>query len=108
MAKDDIVRNVQTLGDAARIVAQQHVLNAEALVEHYPSRYDRYSGIESSVPSRVFAYQFFDTTGGNCAYYLPELCSVHLFANPRRWGMPKPHWEPIGHLVSADAISAHA
>ena len=107
MAKDDIVRNVHTLGDAARIVAEQHALKSEALVEHYPARYSRCSGIEDP-PTRVFAYQFFDTKGGNCGYYLPDLCSVHLFESPRRWGMPKLFWEPIAYHIGAAALSAHA
>jgi hypothetical protein len=107
MAKDDIVRNVFTLGDAARAVAAQYALKSDALVEHYPARYCRYSEPQNT-PGRVFAYQFFDTSGGNCAYYLPEFGSVHMFAIPRRWGMPKTHWEAIGHLVSADAVSLHA
>jgi hypothetical protein len=102
---NDIVRNIRFLGDAVRLVAQHAELSSEALVEHYPTRHDAYGPYPAG---RIFAYQFFDKAGGNCAYYLPEFNSVHLFAIPRKWGMPKAHMERIEHYVNSDSLHCQA
>lgn len=57
---------VDTLGDAVRFVAQRHDLDPRAVVELYPrTSFDR--------TGRIFAYQFFDKTGRNVGYYLPDM-----------------------------------
>jgi hypothetical protein len=100
MAKDDIIRNVQCLAQAAQLVDAEYSMAENALVERYPaSRYDYFN--RDPQPGRVFAYQFFDRHGRNCAYYLPDLNSVHFFASPRNWGMPKSEWTPVAQYARA-------
>lgn len=86
---DTIVRGIQSISDAADVIARHHRLSSEVVIEYYPAR-PRSFALESE-STGVFAYQFFDTAGGNCGYYLVDLDSVHVLSTPRHWGIPKSH-----------------
>jgi len=69
----------------------------EAIVEFYPARFDPYGVLRQ--PGGIFAYQFFDTKGGNCAYWLYDLNSVHVFETPRQWSLPKTELIDVGRYL---------
>ena len=97
MSGSEIVRDIHGLAEAVEIVARSHRLATQAVVEHYPPRPDLYG--RPREPGGIFAYQFFDTQGGNCGYYLQDLRSVHIFETPRKWGIPKEHIMGIRSLL---------
>jgi len=85
LSQDQILRNL-TLHEAIRAVHRHFPdLSMQAVVERYPTR----RAPLGTVDGGVFAYQFFDRNGQNCAYYLKDLTSLHLLAKPRQWGIPK-------------------
>lgn len=102
MHENQIVRNVSDLAQAVNVIAGTHTLANEALVECYPARRDYFG---RTIGGDIFAYQFFNRGGGNCGYYLPDLDSVHIFAVPRLWGLPKPHVMSIRSLLDRQPIS---
>ena len=85
------------LGDAVRIVQEQVPnLAMEMVVEYYPPPV--YRSMYNNT-NRIFCYQFFDTTGKNCATFIPDLTTVNVF-NPRVWGLAKKHIQSLTRFLT--------
>jgi hypothetical protein len=84
-----------TLPQAIELVDKHCDLVPQVLIERYPP----YRGYAPCTPGNptggIFAYQFFNTEGLNCAYYLQDMHSLHILVPARLWGFPKEELEDI-------------